>query len=75
MTRDRRIRSLVADRAIDVPDTLCQTHGVPFDENRRCPACRLALCAECDFGLLGAGHLGEHVRSPRTTSDDGQELL
>lgn len=46
MTRDRRIGSLMASRAIDTPDTHCQTHGVPFDENRRCSACLAALWDE-----------------------------
>jgi hypothetical protein len=38
-----------------------------------CP--RRDLCDDCDFGMLGAGHTVEHVREPRTVSDDGQEVV
>lgn len=65
MSRDRRIRSLMANRVIDEPDTHCQTHGVQFDENRRCSACRAAfvsalVCASCGWRGDSVGQATSH---------------
>lgn len=61
MRRDRRIGSLATSRAIDEPDTDCQTHGIPFDENRRCSACREA--ARHLFQVVASrGYSGQRTR-------------